>query len=103
VPPSQHVPSISHELEALILRCLSKEPKHRPSSARELATLLRAVPVAGTWGEAEATAWWRDLEAGPSSELSTSGTMTITVDIAAREPDADAEPVPRATRVNRRA
>nr|MBA3498957.1 serine/threonine protein kinase [Deltaproteobacteria bacterium] len=104
VPPSQHAPSVSPELEALLLRCLSKEPKDRPSSARELAALLRAVPVAGTWGEAEATQWWRDLKAGPSLATSTTGTMTITVDIAAREPDENDEPVPRAkSRVSRRA
>ena len=103
VPPSQHVPGISPALEALLLRCLSKEPKDRPSSARELAELLRAVPAAHTWSETAAAAWWRDLKAGPLQSLSTTGTMTITVDIAARDPAGD-EVVPRAkSRVSRRA
>jgi hypothetical protein len=41
-----------------VLRCLAKAPEDRPASARELAELLAAVPVAAQWTEPRAAQWW---------------------------------------------
>ena len=59
VKPSLRVEGgLPDELDALILRCLEKSRETRPANARELARLLRAVPVDSAWGDAQAEAWW---------------------------------------------
>jgi serine/threonine-protein kinase len=60
-PPSRHSPAGSPpELDALILCCLEKMPERRPSSARAVARLLRAIPLADPWSEEAAEAWWSE-------------------------------------------
>jgi serine/threonine-protein kinase len=51
------------ELEALLRRCLAKDPAQRPASAEELARALEALPIA-VWSPRAARAWWQ--ERGPS-------------------------------------
>jgi tRNA A-37 threonylcarbamoyl transferase component Bud32 len=65
-PPSRHAPNgIPAELDAVILRCLEKDPNRRPAGARELARQLRAVPLSEPWRDESAEAWWADhLAAG---------------------------------------
>jgi serine/threonine-protein kinase len=58
-PPSRRASNgIPKELDALILRCLEKKPERRPATARELARLLHAIPLADPWSEERAEAWW---------------------------------------------
>ena len=47
------------ELENLIMRCLSKKPEQRPSSANALAELLAECPAAETWDLRLAERWWQ--------------------------------------------
>ena len=91
VPPSELAPNMSRELEAVLLRCLAKDPQDRPASAGELAQLLRAIPLQHTWSEADAAQWWRELKAAPATS-STTQTLTITVDLGARDPENENEP-----------
>jgi serine/threonine-protein kinase len=55
VPPSQHVPEVPAELDALVMRALEKAPERRFLTALEMARALRAAtPVASP---AEVAAW----------------------------------------------
>jgi serine/threonine-protein kinase len=59
-PPSRYSSEdIPAQLDALILSCLEKSPDKRPATAREVARLLRAVPLDREWGPEQAEAWWR--------------------------------------------
>jgi serine/threonine protein kinase len=59
-PPSLHArTAIPPELDELVMRCLNKDPKNRPASARELGQLLDRMSAAEPWTEQRATEWWR--------------------------------------------
>jgi serine/threonine-protein kinase len=45
-------------LERLVLACLEKDPGHRPQSAKELASELRAIEVPSVWSQERAQDWW---------------------------------------------
>jgi len=58
-PPSKFAASIPPEMDAVILKCLHKDPQLRYQSAPEVAQALAAVPVPTPWGFPEAEAWWK--------------------------------------------
>ncbi len=60
--------TVPPDVEAVIVRCLAKEPKGRFDSAASLAAALRATSVASDWTEAQASVWWAALH--PSSDRS---------------------------------
>lgn len=77
VPPSQRTKQpISPELEATLLKCLDKVRNRRPTTARDLAHLLKEVPARGDWPEAAAEAWWIGHENGTAPATSSSSTPT---------------------------
>jgi serine/threonine-protein kinase len=49
--------AVPAELDALIDRCLAKDPAARPQDAREFGALLDALETA-PWTQDAATAWW---------------------------------------------
>jgi eukaryotic-like serine/threonine-protein kinase len=57
-PPSELNP-VSAELDAVILRCLAKEPAARYPSALALRQALMACPEASGWGAPAAATWWQ--------------------------------------------
>ena len=50
--------AVPEDLEALILRCLAKDPDQRPESARTLAKALAACAGVQPWDEAVAQSYW---------------------------------------------
>ena len=68
VPPGRRTTNpVSAEMDAIILKCLEKDPAARPQSAAELRDLLAASPRAADWTMAARAAWWAKykIEAGP--------------------------------------
>lgn len=58
VPPSQRAPEpVPRDLEALVLRCLAKDPGERPATAKALEAELAALEIE-PWTAADAEAWW---------------------------------------------
>jgi len=91
VPPSQRTKQpVSAEMEALLLRCLAKEPADRPQSAEQLRTRLLACPAASGWPVPARIAWWEVYAKLPvgipvQNGADTSTPMaTVRVDLAER-------------------
>ena len=58
-PPSKRAQAVvPPALDALILRCLEKDPENRPDGADEVIRALKAIPIE-PWTQAEAIAWWQ--------------------------------------------
>ena len=57
-PSARGIP-IAADLEALIMRCLAKNPADRPASAVQLAETLTRCQPAGTWTTQDAATWWQ--------------------------------------------
>ncbi len=62
VPPSEHVPSIPHDLEAIVMRCLAKDPDDRYQTVQEMAEALDQCESVGTWKQQDAVNWWTENE-----------------------------------------
>ena len=60
VPPSSVTEDpIPEGLEALILKCLEKDPADRPASAEALERQLAAIELDEEWTQERAAKWWR--------------------------------------------
>jgi serine/threonine-protein kinase len=57
-PPSQHRPDVSPDLEAVVLRCLAKDPADRFEHAKQLDDALAACACASDWDQERARSWW---------------------------------------------
>jgi serine/threonine-protein kinase len=61
LPPSRRLGRPLHEgLEALVMRCLEKNPNRRPQSAGELGEELDGLTFEHPWTRARAALWWRN-------------------------------------------
>jgi serine/threonine-protein kinase len=75
-------------LEALVLRCLSKNPDERPTSSEVVAQLqAMANEPWGRWHESDAAVWWRS-HAEKLAELRTRSIEPIDETVVARAPTA---------------
>jgi len=70
VPPRDRVASVPADVEAVILRCLRKEPGERFADAGDARKALLACADAGRWTEADAARWWRDHAKGSGATTS---------------------------------
>ncbi len=67
VPPSRRTElDVPPAFDALILRCLEKDPDKRPQTADELASLLGECETAAPWTKEKARAWWQGVRPGAS-------------------------------------
>jgi serine/threonine-protein kinase len=63
-PPSLQRPGIPADLEAVILRCLSKEPDDRYPDAHALDHAFAACVSAADWDSDRAALWWNEIRPG---------------------------------------
>jgi serine/threonine-protein kinase len=87
-PPSEvSTCYIPPALEAIVMRCLAKQPDERFASAKELATALRASPATHDWSETAAYQWWHEFRRAQEAVIAASATptLTITVDLGERQ------------------
>jgi eukaryotic-like serine/threonine-protein kinase len=71
VPPLAGLaPGVPDDLEAVVLRCLAKDPAARLPDAASLDRALASCRCPGPWGEEQAEAWWRahGVADGPSGD-----------------------------------
>jgi len=60
VPPSQRSElPVPAALEAVVLRCLAKNPEDRPATAGELGRMLEACDAMPPWTQEQAFDWWQ--------------------------------------------
>jgi serine/threonine-protein kinase len=57
-PPRAHRATIPADLEAVVLRCLAKNPDDRFVDVASLEQALRACGAASDWMESDAVVWW---------------------------------------------
>jgi serine/threonine-protein kinase len=58
------LPGLPPDLEAVIRRCLEKDPAKRWPDAYTLERALASCVCAGEWSDEQAEAWWRGLRGG---------------------------------------
>jgi serine/threonine-protein kinase len=58
-PPNIYRAGVPADLQAVVMRCLEKEPSRRFQSAEELDQALAGCACAAEWDHAKAAAWWR--------------------------------------------
>jgi serine/threonine-protein kinase len=64
VPLRAASPGVPADLEAIVLRCLAKDPRDRFAGVAELDTALRGCGCVGEWEESAAREWWDKHAAG---------------------------------------
>jgi tRNA A-37 threonylcarbamoyl transferase component Bud32 len=63
VPPLRdYCPDVPADVDAVVMRCLSKEPSERFADAQSLDAALRNCDCAESWCESVATTWWARVE-----------------------------------------
>lgn len=60
-PPSRVRPDLPEDIQAVIMRCLSKKTKERYQCVDDLSRDLGRCADAGAWGEEQAAAWWEGI------------------------------------------
>lgn len=77
VPPSQVEAGLPADLEAVIVRCLSKKAGERYASVEALEQALAACGDAGRWDAERAGIWWQGVGAGRDTITPEGRTMVV--------------------------
>jgi hypothetical protein len=72
-PPSQLAPELPADVEAILLKCLAKDPEERFASSAALGEALAVCSVAGQWTRSDAARWWHGHQ-----DALTAGSATAT-------------------------
>jgi eukaryotic-like serine/threonine-protein kinase len=70
-PPSQLAENVPRDVEALLLRCLSKDPVDRFQSAVDLGRALATSSAAAQWTGVDAAVWWQAHSGGGTTAFLT--------------------------------
>jgi serine/threonine-protein kinase len=89
VPPGELRPGLPADLQAVVLRCLEKEPAKRYAEVAELEKALGGCACAADWTEEEAAAWWQRRRS--TSDTGEASILAVpTTSIPAAEPSLPA-------------
>lgn len=62
-PMSEHQ-AVPSDLQAVVMRCLEKDPDKRFADVHSVLAAMERCECAGRWSEAQAEAWWRGQKPG---------------------------------------
>jgi serine/threonine-protein kinase len=82
-PPAAVRPGIPRDLEAVVLKCLAKNPADRFAAAADLETALRACESSDSWTPSRAAAWWDAIAGDEETEprqQETAKTVSLSVE-----------------------
>jgi serine/threonine-protein kinase len=77
LPPSEVRPEVPGDLEAVLLRCLEKDPGRRFQSAEELDEALDGCDCSGQWGRRDAASWWQATPTGAEAPSPTGNGQAV--------------------------
>jgi eukaryotic-like serine/threonine-protein kinase len=78
VPPSNRTElPIPRELDAIVLACLEKDPRHRPQDAAAVLDMLLRVRTSDSWDNELARVWWERHLVELSSPLAVSNALAV--------------------------
>lgn len=89
--PSHYRPDLPDGLDELVLSCLSKDPKERPT-AKQLRESLGTIAVDQPWDNEQATQWWsahpvhREFSSGEKDETVATNFTESTSEIPGKHP-----------------
>lgn len=92
LPPSHHNPDVPADLEAIIMRCMAKNPNDRFPCVVSLEKALSQVECAPQWNKLKAAQWWESLDeidealAGPAGRNTTAAMTADCADDAEETP-----------------
>ena len=90
-PSERTTAQIPPALDAILLRCLSKDPNDRPQTMQDLAESLARVPLAEPWTQERARRWWLDngSHAAPEKLLSVVPAQDLAIAASADQPQVN--------------
>jgi serine/threonine-protein kinase len=83
LPPTEHRPDIPHDLEDVLLRCLSKRAQDRLVDAEALDHALARCHCSSGWSYDQAKLWWREYDpTSGTSDPTGSRTSFVSVSVS---------------------